>query len=127
MKDDSAEMLFQSFLWEAVSSSSDMARGVHSLLIEHFINPLQRIRVALHGRAIAATKIVLPRPASVYDVLVFTFQVAFVVDPLVDACIYKRLKMYSINPNFAVHNKEVPEDCMSLNMYFISHNSVHPR
>ena len=39
MTDDSAEILFQSFLQEALLSSSGMGRDVHSLMlsIQHFI------------------------------------------------------------------------------------------
>ena len=39
MKDDSAEILFQSFLQEAVVSSSDMGSDVHSLIlsVQHFL------------------------------------------------------------------------------------------
>ena len=44
MKDDSAEILFQSFLQEVLVSSSGMGRDVHSLLlsIQHFLCRPQR-------------------------------------------------------------------------------------
>ena len=44
MKDDSAEILFQSILQEAVVSSFGMGRDVHSLLfsIQHFLCQPQR-------------------------------------------------------------------------------------
>ena len=43
-RDDSAEILFQSFLQEAVVNSSGMARDVHSLMmsIQHFLSRPRR-------------------------------------------------------------------------------------
>ena len=44
MRDDSAEILFQSFLWEALVSSSGMGRDVHTLMlsIQHLLCQPQR-------------------------------------------------------------------------------------
>ena len=41
MRDDSAEIFFQSFMQEALVSSSGMGRDVHSLMmsIQHFLLP----------------------------------------------------------------------------------------
>ena len=51
MRDDSAEILFQSFLQEAVENSSGMGRDVHSLMlsVQHFSSK-QRNKQSFHMR-----------------------------------------------------------------------------
>ena len=47
--DDSAKILFQSFLWEAIVSNSGMGRDVHSLMLFTAPSPLTTVSTALHG------------------------------------------------------------------------------
>ena len=67
MRDDSAEILFQSFLQEALLSSSSMGRDAHSLMlsIQHFLcQPRHRPPSKVPWRMVLCWRVTCPKHAS---------------------------------------------------------------